>query len=193
MHPLYRHIEKRISLGEEDFYNLLKIFKEVNYSRKQLLIKPGQEINYQYFVIEGCLRTFMIDQGGKEHTVQFAVEDWWTSDYIAYYTHEPSILYVECIEDCKLLQVKQSDLILRFQQSPDLETFFRGQLESAFVAFQKRILSNLYMTAEERYSDFLKSYPNIEQRVKNYQIASYLGITPESLSRLRNQRTKPPA
>ena len=191
MQPLYAHISNRVDLSEKEFEHILSLFNQVHFSRKQLLIKPGQEVLHQYFVVNGCLRTFMIDQDGKEHTVQFAVENWWCSDYIAYYNLEPSILYVECIEDCDLLEVRKSDLIENFNSSQKLESFFRQQLESAFVAFQKRILSNLHLTAEARYSKFLKSYPNIEQRVKNYQIASYLGITPESLSRLRNQRIRP--
>ena len=191
MHPLHLHIRNRIDLSEEEFNQLLNLFKSVRFPKRHILIRPGQEIHHQYFVASGCMRTFLIDQSGKEHTVQFAIENWWTSDYIAYYTGEKSVLHVECIEDCELLQVKRSDLMDFFKFSPKLESFFRAQLESAFVAFQKRILSNLYMTAEERYSVFLNSYPNIEQRVKNYQIASYLGITPESLSRLRHKRIKP--
>ena len=190
MHPLYQHISNRVEISEEEFDQFAPLFSQDHYSRKQLLIRPGQEVNHQYFVLKGCLRTFMIDQNGKEHTVQFAIENWWTSDYIAYYTTEPSVLHVECIETCELLKVRKSDLEEVFKTSPLLERFFRKQLEGAFVAFQERILSNLYMSAEERYSVFLHSYPNIEQRVKNYQIASYLGITPESLSRLRAQRIR---
>ena len=190
MHPLYNHIINRVDLSEKEFEQILSLFKQVHLSRKELLIQPGQEVTHQYFVVKGCLRTFMIDHEGKEHTVQFAIENWWCSDYIAYYNSEPSVLYVECIEDCELLEVRKNDLMSNFKGTPKLESFFRLQLESAFVAFQKRILSNLHMTAEARYTSFLKSYPNIEQRVKNYQIASYLGITPESLSRLRKQRTR---
>ena len=190
MHALFKHINQRIQISPEEFDTVLELFSPVSYHRRHLLIEPGQQIGDQYFVMQGCLRTYMIDQSGKEHTVQFAVENWWTSDYIAYYTAEKSVLYVECIEDCDLLRVSRKDLMEFFKDSPRLESFFREQLEAAFVAFQKRILSNLYMSAEERYSVFISSYPNIEQRVKNYQIASYLGITPESLSRLRNKRIR---
>ena len=131
-----------------------------------------------------------ISDKDKEYTVQFAVEDWWASDYIAYYSGEKSNLNVECIEDSELLSINKEALELLLKKIPVLECFFRRQLENAFVAFQKRILSNLHQTAEERYRAFLANYPNIEQRVKNYQIASYLGITPESLSRIRKQQSK---
>ena len=98
------------------------------------------------------------------------------------------MLRVECIEPVELLSISKEQLEQLIIEIPGLEHFFRLQLEGAFVAFQKRILANLYKSAQERYDDFLLSYPDIEQRVKNYQIASYLGITPESLSRIRKQK-----
>lgn len=130
----------------------------------------------------------MVDHKGKEHTLQFAEEGWWVSDYLAYYQGNTSSLHVECLENCQLLKVSKADLIEVFDKINSLERFFRRQLENSFVAFQQRILSNLQDTAEERYAAFIQKYPSIEQRVKNYQIASYLGIAPESLSRLRKQR-----
>ncbi|WP_245912099.1 Crp/Fnr family transcriptional regulator [Flagellimonas meridianipacifica] len=145
-------------------------------------------MEHQYFVLKGCLRTYLIDSSGKEHTMQFAVENWWVSDYLAYYKGGESIFFVECLEDCELMRVRKEDLEGMFLSLSITETYFRLQLENAFAAFQKRILSSLNLTAKERYSQFIQIYPDIEQRVKNYQIASYLGITPESLSRLRKNR-----
>jgi CRP-like cAMP-binding protein len=124
----------------------------------------------------------------REYTVQFAVEEWWASDYISYYTNSPATLDVECPEDCILLSIQKKDIESLYLQVDGLESFFLRKLENAFVAFQKRILSNLKETAEQRYEEFIRQYPTIEQRVKNFQIASYLGITPESLSRIRKAR-----
>ncbi len=149
----------------------------------------NQYVRHQYFVLEGCLRTYLIDSLGKEHTIQFGVENWWVSDYIAYYKEVPSIFNIECLEDCKLLKVSKEKLMLLFESHHNVERYFRKQLENAFVAFQTRILSSLNLSAEERYQSFITTYPDIEQRVKNYQIASYLGITPESLSRIRKQKS----
>ncbi len=188
MHPLHQHINKQVVLDETAFEKLLNLFRPTNLKRGQHLIELGSAVNHQYFVLKGCLRTFMIDSAGKEHTIQFATENWWVSDYLSYYKKVNSIMVVECLEDCQLLQINRVDLNDLFDELPLAERFFRKQLENAFVAFQMRILSSLHQTAEKRYSLFIKNYPDIEQRVKNYQIASYLGITPESLSRLRKQR-----
>lgn len=188
MHPLHQHISSHISISEQEFEKFFNLLEFIKCTKKELIIQPGKAVKHQYFVLKGCLRTFLIDSFGKEHTIQFAVENWWASDYIAYYKEQNSVLSVECIEDCELLKIHKDDLHTIFDELPALERFFRRQLENAFVASQIRILSNLHRTAEERYELFLKSYPTIEQRVKNYQIASYLGITPESLSRLRIKR-----
>lgn len=187
-HPLFVHINRQVRLSETDFEPLLSQFKTAEFSKGDPLIWPGQRVEHQYFVIQGCLRTYLIDSSGKEHTMQFAVEGWWVSDYIAYYKEAPSIFHVECLEDCRLLKISKSQLSLLFDPLPMVERYFRRQLENAFAAFQLRILSSLNMTAEERYTQFIGVYPDIEKRVKNYQIASYLGITPQSLSRLRRQR-----
>ncbi|WP_422860258.1 Crp/Fnr family transcriptional regulator [Flagellimonas sp. S174] len=188
MHPLLQHINRQTELKEKDFDVFINIFKTGDYTKNHLLIQPNQKIEHQYFVLNGCLRTYLIDSSGKEHTMQFAVENWWVSDYLAYYKKDSSIFFVECMEDCRLMRVRKSDLEEIFQTIPVIESYFRLQLENAFAAFQKRILSSLNLTAQERYSQFIKIYPDIEKRVKNYQIASYLGITPESLSRLRKKR-----
>ncbi len=188
MHPLHEHINRQIKLSNADFDTLIGYFKTVHFKKGDQIILPQQSITHQYFVLKGCLRTFLLDANGKEHTIQFAVENWWVSDYIAYYKNTDAVLTVECIEDCALLKIDQADIHVLFDKVPLVERFFRLQLENAFVAFQTRILSNLRETAEKRYLLFIKAYPDIEQRVKNYQIASFLGITPESLSRLRKQR-----
>ncbi|MEO1049713.1 MAG: Crp/Fnr family transcriptional regulator [Bacteroidota bacterium] len=190
MHPLHQHIAAVTPFTEAEFENALPHFKSGFFNRKTKVILPGQYVKSQYFVIKGCLRTFLIDPDGKEHTIQFAVENWWASDYIAYYTGAKSVLSVECIEDTEVLMVHKDQLESLYLKVPAIEHFFRRQLEKAFVAFQKRILSNLHETAELRYEQFIHQYPNIEQRVRNYQIASYLGITPESLSRVRKARLK---
>lgn len=185
MHPLLTHITEQVNISETEFAQSLTHFDQVNYKRKDLVIQVDELVQRQFFVIQGCLRSYLIDEKDREHTVQFAIENWWVSDFTAYFTGAKSILFVECIEDCVLLAIHKNALAKLYQEVPNLEHFFRRKLEKAFVSFQKRIISNLHKPAEERYQEFLLNYPNIEQRVRNYQIASYLGITPESLSRIR--------
>ncbi|MBX2956040.1 MAG: Crp/Fnr family transcriptional regulator [Cyclobacteriaceae bacterium] len=188
---LLQHINRYSKIGFEDFELCKQYFHIEHFRPHTLVVKAGSVVTKQYFVVQGCLRTFLPDdEKDREYTVQFAVEEWWASDFISYYSGVPAVCNVESLEESILLSVQKTDLVRLYQQVPLLESFFLRKLENAFVAFQKRILSNLKDTAEDRYEDFLKHYPNLDQRVKNYQIASYLGITPESLSRIRKQKMK---
>lgn len=188
---LFQHFNRYTALSVEEFEICKRYFKEEEFRLHDLVVKAGQTIYTQYFVAQGCLRTFFKDeQRDRDFTVQFAVEEWWASDFMAYYNNQPATLQVECLEPSILLSIEKKQLALLQKEVPALETFFLRKLENAFVAFQKRILSNMKDTAEERYEEFLRQYPNIEPRVKNFQIASYLGITPESLSRIRKARAQ---
>ncbi|WP_338063559.1 Crp/Fnr family transcriptional regulator [Zunongwangia pacifica] len=154
------------------------------------LLEANETVLHQYYVTQGCLRTYFIDQSGKEHTLQFAINDWWISDYTAFFSKSQAIMNIECIQDASLYKISKKGMEELFLKIPQLETFFRKKMERAFASFQKRILSGLSQSAKERYLSFIKTYPNIEQSVKNYHIASYLGITTESLSRIRRDNAK---
>jgi len=179
-----------------------EIFKEISFSKKEenlienklkkldlkkgvTILKAGDKVLNQYYVYNGCLRTYFIDKSGKEHTLQFAINDWWISDYTAFFTETKAIMYIETIEEATIYKISNKSMEDLFIEIPQLETFFRKKMQKAFASFQKRILANLAQTAKERYVSFLNTYPNIEQSVKNYHIASYLGITTETLSRIR--------
>lgn len=189
---LLQHIRKYTPIAYEDFERCQPFFRVEHHQAHTRIITAGTVVSRQYYVVQGCLRTYLPDADkDRDYTVQFAVEEWWASDFTSYYSGAPSILQVECLEECILLSIQKEDLSRLYQQVPALEAFFLRKLENAFVAFQKRILGNLRNSAEERYEEFIRQYPTIEQRVKNYQIASYLGITPESLSRIRKQKMRP--
>ena len=164
-------------------------FDKLHLEKDEVLITANTQVTTQYYVIDGCLRTFYLAPNGKEHTLQFAINDWWISDYTAYFKGEKAIMTIEVIEACTLLKISKDSLDSLYLEFPILETFFRNKLEKAFASFQKRILANLALPAKERYLQFISTYPNIEQHVKNYHIASYLGITTESLSRIRKELT----
>lgn len=144
-------------------------------------------MNSQYYVSNGCLRTFFIDKSGKEHTLQFAINDWWISDYTAFFTTSKAVMYIETIQEATVYKISKKSMEDLFVEIRQIETFFRKKMEGAFASFQKRILASLAESAKERYISFISTYPNIEQNVKNYHIASYLGITTESLSRIRKE------
>jgi len=169
---------------------ILSKLKKITLKKGALLLSSNQPVLKQYFIINGCLRTFFLDSSGKEHTIQFAINDWWISDYTAFFTSTNAQMTIECIQDANLYEISKKDIDILFLKVPKLETFFRKKMEKAFSSFQKRILSSLSQSAKERYVTFIRTYPNIEKTVKNYHIASYLGITTESLSRIRKELTK---
>ena len=159
----------------------------VEAKKGELLLQPQQTVHYQYFVANGCLRSFLVDHSAKEHTIQFAIKDWWISDYTAFYKESTAILSIECIQNATLYRFSRKDMDDIFEQIPKVERFFRLKTESFISSFQKRIIGDLAKSATERYTDFVHDYPNIESLVKNYHIASYLGVTSESLSRIRKE------
>ncbi|WP_234974650.1 Crp/Fnr family transcriptional regulator [Tenacibaculum agarivorans] len=184
------HIFKSITLNSNDLEFITKKFVLIHVKKGELLIQQGEEVTSQFYVVDGCLRTYQLEESGKESTIQFAIQDWWISDYIALWTPQKSVLNVACIKEANLLKISAEDLEQIYNTIPEVESFFRKKLEKAFVRQEKRILSILTKSAKERYLDFLHTYPNIEKHLKNYHIASYLGITTESLSRIRKEIAK---
>ena len=190
MKELIKKIKNRIQLSLEAEEYLFSISREKTFAKGAVLIRQGQDVNKIYFVTDGCLRSYCIDKNGKEHTLQFAIKNWWISDYIAIHNNESASLTVECLKESKVLEfnAKKIDGILTL--FPEYEPFQRHLLERHVVSLHKRILNQLQLTASERYDLFLEQYPDIEQYTRNYHIASYLGITQESLSRIRVEKTK---
>ena len=185
MNLLYKHINSRVSLSEDEFKVICRQFEELKFSKNELIIKSNQMVDFKFFVLKGCLRSYFIDLDGNEHTVQFAIEDWWIGDYPAYFTGNRSTLNVECIEDCTLLKVKKENWEQLYREIPKLESYARIQLERGLASTHQKNIDSHTMNTKEKYEHFVASYPQLVQRIKNYHIASYLGITPESLSRIR--------
>lgn len=174
-----------IDLSEADIAFIEPKFEEIHVKKGETILIAGQLVPSQFYVSSGCLRTYYLTEAGKDITIQFAVSDWWISDYTAFFTGGKALLNIECVQDSVIYKISKDSMEELYPQIPQIESFFRIKMERFFASFQKRILSDLAMSAKEKYKAFLKSYPNIEASIKNYHLASYLGITPESLSRLR--------
>tara|TARA_B100000683_G_scaffold267631_1_gene301583 strand:+ start:555 stop:1130 length:576 start_codon:yes stop_codon:yes gene_type:complete len=187
---LINKIRNSISLSSNAEEYIYSISKEKKVSKGEILIREGQTVNKTFFVTQGSLRSFCVDKEGKEHTLQFAIKDWWISDFMAVYNNESASLTVECITDATVIEFNAQKLDEIYLQFPEFEAFQRKNLERHVVNLHKRILNQLQLTALERYNLFLEQYPNIEQHVPNYHIASYLGITQQSLSRVRAEKAK---
>jgi CRP-like cAMP-binding protein len=178
-------IFKDISYSQEETDFINSKFKKIILKKGDVLLTPDTFVDKHYYITSGCLRSYFIKKNGKEYTVQFAIKDWWISDYTAYFTSGKSKMSIECIQDATIHEISRQNMELLYTSVPDLQTFFRRKLESAFASFQRRILGYLSQSAQKRYLEFMAGYPNIEKSIKNYHIASYLGITTESLSRIR--------
>ena len=189
MEELINKIKSNITLSSEAEEYIFSISKVKTISKGELLIRQGQRVKKTYFVTDGCLRSYGIDKNDKEHTLQFAIKGWWISDFIAVYTNEPATLNVEAINNSNVIAFNTKDLDEIHSLFPEFEPFQRKNLERHVVSLHKRILNQLQLTAHERYNVFLKQYPDIEQYTPNYHIASYLGITQESLSRIRAEQS----
>lgn len=183
-------IFKDIPFSEDESIHIESKLEKLTIKKGDILLNAGKSVNHQYFVSDGCLRTCYTDNSGKEHTIQFAIKNWWISDYTAFFSTTKAVMSIECIQDAVIYKISREDMDALCVEIPQLETFFRKKMEGAFANFQKRILGGLSQSAKERYASFINTYPNIEQSVKNYHIASYLGVTTETLSRIRKELTK---
>ena len=190
MEDLINKIKLQIELSSKAEDYLLSIATEKNIQKGTTLIREGQVVNKIYFVKSGCLRSFCTDKEGKEHTLLFAIKNWWISDYIAIHDNTFAKLTVESLTDATVIEFNAKKLDEIHSLFPEFEPLQRQNLERHVVSLQKRILNQLQLSALERYEFFLKQYSDIEKHTRNYHIASFLGITQQSLSRLRVEISK---
>lgn len=188
--PLIDYFNKLLPLDDDEQAFVEEVFKERRVKRRQFILQEGDICKHNTFVIEGCFRMYIVDDNGKEHNLQFAVENWWIGDISSFHAEEPTKLCIEAIENSVILQIKKEDQLKLFVDYPKFNRIFRVLAENAMVGLQKRVLQNISSTAEERYLDFLKRYPKLFNRISNVQIASYLGVTPEFLSAIRKKIAK---
>ena len=187
---LIDYFENYLPLHEEEKAIIEEIFKERRIKRRQFILQEGDTCKHNTFVVEGCFKMYLVDEKGKEHNLQFAVENWWIGDIGSFHSEEPSKLYIEALENSIILQIKKENQLKLFVDYPKFNRIFRVFTENALVSAQRRILQNISSTAEERYLDFLERYPHFFNRISNVQIASYLGVTPEFLSTIRKKIAK---
>lgn len=182
---LIKHLRDTITLNEEEAVIVKNSFKEKRLEKKEVLLFTGEVSSHMQFIADGCLRAYYMDDEAKEHIVQFGIEGWWVNDLYSYLTQTPAKQFVQALEKSTVLQIHRDTLNKLYDEVPAIERFFRLKFEKAYVAFQERTINAMAKPAEERYLEFRMKYRNIEQRVPQYMIASYLGITPEFLSSLR--------
>jgi len=190
MNELIDYLKKDISLSDEIQTRLKEITVEKKVVKGEIILPEESTKKEHNFVVSGCLRSFYKTDNGKEHTIQFAIKNWWINDYITFYTDKKSVVSIESLSHSKILVIGRSDLENMYQEYPQFATLHRRYFEKRIATLQKRILSLLTLTAAEKYDQFVTDYALFEKVIPNFQIASYLGITPESLSRIRKERSR---
>jgi CRP-like cAMP-binding protein len=185
--PLFDYIARYVALTIEEQQLLLANVNRRRYLKGQYVVQQGDICQFENFVLSGCVKSFYIDPEGHEHIAMFAIENWWVTDLGSFIKQRPADYNVLCLENTELVQFHHEKLEALYQKIPSLERFFRIIIQNAFVASQDRIVQSMSTPARERYLTFRQKYPQIEQRVPQYMVASYLGITKEFLSKIRSQ------
>lgn len=181
---LKNHIEKIISLTDSEFEFVASLFTSKIYKKGQFIFHEGEYLTKNFFVYRGLVKLVFNDSDAREHIVSFAMEDWWETDFEAFYTHKKTTMSFICLEDTDVLFITYDDYKHLCNALPKMEHFFLEKAYFGFIAAQKRILSALTLNTAERYRQLIERYPNLIQRVPKSQLAAYLGVSRETLSRI---------
>ncbi|MFH4965731.1 Crp/Fnr family transcriptional regulator [Gaetbulibacter sp. M235] len=186
---LLSHINQDVILDTIGVEKLISILQFKELKKKEFLIQPGETADTMNFIVQGSMRSYYLDENAQEHTLQLGIEEWWINDLYSYLSRKQSRMYVQALENTILIQLPRIELEKLYIEVPEISNFFRIKIQNAYVAVQERVIDSMSDDAYERYDNFRKSYRNIEQRVPQYIIASYLGVTPEFLSYLRKKHS----
>ena len=184
---LFQKFDEKIQLTEEEKLLSKSFFIPKKLRKKQYLLQEGDVCKYVAFVEKGILRQYKVDDKGNEHILQFAFEGWWIADHYSFLTGEPSLYNIDALEDCELLLLTKQAEEQLLEKLPKFERFFRLLLQNNLIATLQRLESSLSGTAEEKYNQLIQSCPTLAERIPQHMIASFLGITPETVSRIRKQ------
>lgn len=181
------YLRSKITLTEQNLRDIQSLFTVKSVEKGKILLDIGEICHYSYFVTKGCLRSYVIDEKGKEHILQFAIENWWISEQISFMNNEPALYYIDAVEDTEFIAMDLNTVEEFHRLVPAAKEMNRKLQMYSLRSFQKRLISHLSATGEERYLSFIKTYPPLALRLPQKMIASYLGVTPESLSRIRKE------
>ena len=184
---LKENISRHVTLAGPATEAFCRLFRLQLLKKKSFLLRAGEVCKFEGFVNKGLLRVYHLDKNGDEQILYFAIENWWVTDIDSFTTGQPSQLYIEALEDSEVLLISKKDKEFAYANIPEIEKLFRVMTQKTHVALQRRMLDNLSKTADQRYADFIERYPQIYQRLSNLQMAAYLGISHEFLSKIRNK------
>jgi len=184
---LKKNIAQHISLGENETEEFCNLFQNTIIKKKSFLLREGEVCRFEGFVVKGLFRVYHIDNNGFEQILYFAIENWWITDIDSFTNEIPSQLFIEALEDSEVLIISKKDKEFAYTNLPRIEKLFRVMTQKTHVALQRRMIDNLSKTADQRYMEFIKKYPELIQRLSNIQVAAYLGVTNVFLSKIRKK------
>ncbi len=191
LEPILNNFQRKgVDLSESEVQEFRKLFKKSYIKKRQFIVQPGFVNKSRTYIVKGTFRGYVVNNEGQEHTISFAMDDWWVSDFESYINQIPATMFVVALEDSLVYQIDRADEEKLNASHHKFETYFRINAEKGIAFLQKRIISNLTQTAEQRYEDFLNTYPQFMNRVPQYALASFLGMSTEYLSRIRNRKVR---
>jgi CRP-like cAMP-binding protein len=184
------NINKKVVLSPDELQVLLSEFKIRKVKKRQFIVQPEFVNKQRTYVLQGAFRSYVVDEKGSEHTIQFAIEDWWIADYNSYIYQTPATMFVVALEDSVILQINYEAEQKLKSSTYNFEKLFRLMAEKSAAFYSRRIVTMLTQNAEQRYNEFLDKFPEVAQRLPQYALASYLNMTTEFLSKIRNEKVK---
>jgi CRP-like cAMP-binding protein len=178
------NVSRFIDLTEVEKLKYISLLTEIKVKRKAYLMQAGDITKYEYFITKGCLKVYTLDENGAPHISMFAVEDYWTGDMASFITKQPSRYFIKATEDSELLGISRANYDLLFQEIPKFERFYRILYQRSLISYIRRTNHGISLTAEERFIEFKKKYPKIVNRITQKDLAAYIGITPEFMSKI---------
>lgn len=184
------YLKTKLQISESEFELIQETLIHKNIKRRKFLLQEGEIWRYYAFVLKGLLRTYSVDDRGVEHIIDFSLENSWTGDMESYSSEIPSNLNIDALEDSEVILISKVNFEKLLIEIPDFAKFMKKLFEIGFIESQNRVLSNISLTSEQKYTNFLYKFQDVHSRFPQHMIASYLGISAETLSRIRNQNTK---
>jgi CRP-like cAMP-binding protein len=185
---LRQNIKENLTLTGTELDLVCNYFKPLSFRKKEFLLTQGSICKFEGFVVEGCFRVFTLDKKGNENTLYFAAKDWWLMDIDSFMHQTASDLNIQALEDSRVLLINRQDKIALYESLPIVEKLFRIMFQKGLVSWQRRLVRNHCFTAKERYFHFIRTYPDISSKLTYKQIASYLGISHEFLSKIKKSK-----